>query len=190
MDASTRRTSISNMSSKIRLVLMKHMEGSEDSPADQVDRSSRKLGSSSIRLRAVAKGTTGGTAGCKYSAQMDIDCLRTYTRQVAFDLAIEHQLVLSDLRDKLVAASEMNASIWSPPYKVPLQFHESLVTHSNSFSFPWYPVVQRLTLNAVSTSTALVLKFPGVRHFPSSSLVSPNLCQRTRAQCLRPAACI
>lgn len=129
MDASTRRTSISNMSSKIRVVLMKHMEGSEDSPADQVDRSSRKLGSSSIRLRAVAKGTTGGTAGCKYSAQMDIDCLRTYTRQVAFDLAIEHQLVLSDLRDKLVAASEMNASIWSPPYKVCDIFHQVLLSH-------------------------------------------------------------
>eukprot|EP00438_Fugacium_kawagutii_P010009 Skav223136 [mRNA] locus=scaffold470:150011:153883:+ [translate_table: standard] len=116
MDASTRRASISNLPLRVRGLLVKHMETSGLSPLDSPDRSPKKLGSSSIRLRAVTS-TKGATKYTKYSAQMDIDCLRSYTRQVPLDLAIEHQLVLSDLRDKLLGASEINPSIWCPPYK-------------------------------------------------------------------------
>ena len=53
-------------------------------------------------------------AGAKYVVQMDIDCLRSYTRQVAFEQAIEHQLVLSELRDQLAGEKD---EIWSPPYQ-------------------------------------------------------------------------
>lgn len=118
MDASTRRVSISNLPLRVRGLLVKHMEGSSLSSLDSPDRSPKKLGSSSIRLRAVTsstKATKGATS--KYSAQMDIDCLRSYTRQVPLDVAIEHQLVLSDLRDKLLGASEINPSIWCPPFE-------------------------------------------------------------------------
>eukprot|EP00913_Durusdinium_trenchii_P034794 g32548.t1 len=69
--------------------------------------------SSSLRLRAMS------VKGCKkYSAQMDLDCLRSYTRHVAFDVALEQQLILSDLRDKLFMADEVDPSIWAPPFKV------------------------------------------------------------------------
>ena len=109
MDASSRRSSISSLSLQVRSQLVKFME----SFVEQKKEVSLSSGSSSIRLRCVSKGSKGK----RYSAQMDIDCLRSYTRQVSFDIAIEHQLVLSELRDKLLQADELDPSIWSPPFK-------------------------------------------------------------------------
>ena len=105
MDASSRRSSISSLSVEMRAKLVKFMETFVEPPKAVKELSS---GSSSIRLRC---------KGLKYSAQMDIDCLRSYTRQVSFDIAIEHQLVLSELRDKLLKADEVDPCIWSPPFK-------------------------------------------------------------------------
>lgn len=113
MDASDRKTSISTLPLKIRGALTKFMEDS-----GPVTMEKKHLGSTSIRLRAVNGKDESGAICKKYSAQLDLDSLRSYTRNMVFDLALEHQMILSDLRDQLIIENADNPDIWSPPFKV------------------------------------------------------------------------
>ncbi|CAJ1407685.1 unnamed protein product [Effrenium voratum] len=121
MDAAARRSKVSSLPAAVQKALVAFME--EEPFHQQQDRHLSKRSSSSIRLRAVTS-----KAGAKYVVQMDIECLRSYTRQVAFEQAIEHQLVLSELRDQLAAEEE----IWSPPYKACEIFRRVLASHGTS----------------------------------------------------------
>ena len=114
MDASDRKTSISTLPLKIRGALTKFMEDSGPVTMEK----KKHLGSTSIRLRAVNGKDESGAICKKYSAQLDLDSLRSYTRNMVFDLALEHQMILSDLRDQLIIENADNPDIWSPPFKV------------------------------------------------------------------------
>lgn len=114
MDASDRKTSISTLPLKIRGALTKFMEDSGPVTMEK----NKHLGSTSIRLRAVNGKDESGAICKKYSAQLDLDSLRSYTRNMVFDLALEHQMILSDLRDQLIIENADNPDIWSPPFKV------------------------------------------------------------------------
>ena len=113
MDASDRKTSISTLPLKIRGALTKFMEDSGSATMEK----KKNLGSTSIRLRAVNGKDESGAICKKYSAQLDLDSLRSYTRNMVFDLALEHQMILSDLRDQ-IAENGDNPDLWSPPFKV------------------------------------------------------------------------
>merc|ERR1719401_2666756 len=69
-----------------------------------LDRCSKKTTSGSTRLQNI---------GSKSKAQLDIEYLRIYTRLTKVETAIEHQLVLSKVQDRLVAASDADPELWS-----------------------------------------------------------------------------
>eukprot|EP00434_Breviolum_minutum_P014959 symbB.v1.2.013190.t1/scaffold927.1/size151520/10 len=128
MDASDRKTSISTLPLKIRGALTKFMEDSGPVTMEK----KKHLGSTSIRLRAVNGKDESGAICKKYSAQLDLDSLRSYTRNMVFDLALEHQMILSDLRDQLIIENADNPDIWSPPFKVCDIFDQVLASHQTS----------------------------------------------------------
>ncbi|CAK9013201.1 DnaJ protein homolog (DNAJ-1) [Durusdinium trenchii] len=113
MELCSRKRGISTLPMDIKTHLAQFMADATPTDAVHTAVDGRTALSSSLRLRAMS------VKGCKkYSAQMDLDCLRSYTRHVAFDVALEQQLILSDLRDKLFMADEVDPSIWAPPFKV------------------------------------------------------------------------
>mmetsp|Transcript_96912 Transcript_96912/g.172502 ORF Transcript_96912/g.172502 Transcript_96912/m.172502 type:complete len:426 (+) Transcript_96912:152-1429(+) len=141
MDKTRRNESISNLSSSLQKSLIAYMEERRHEPAEagdmtdttgeeqaeEADVCQGKAKSSSVRLRAVRSG-----AGTKYSAQLDLDSLRSYTRQNPLEAAVEAQLVLAQVRDRLVAAEEENPSLWQEPDEFCEIFHTVLREHSTN----------------------------------------------------------
>lgn len=117
MSAEVRRSSISRMPMAVRNVLLKFMaERSDSSNASPLTprkypslRCKKKRSVCGSRLRPIKN-----TYGLSYSAQVDIGLLRLYTRGVRdIEKAIEHQLVLSQVRDVLYSADEESHEVWN-----------------------------------------------------------------------------
>eukprot|EP00439_Symbiodinium_sp_Y106_P064438 s2381_g10.t1 len=100
MEKPMRDQEISKMQEGVRTALLKFMEERRSLEKPKLREPVYAVGSSCMRLRSF-RDSIGRE---KFSVQLDVDCLRAYTRQVPLETAMEHQLVLSDLRDHLLKA--------------------------------------------------------------------------------------
>ncbi|CAE7344018.1 unnamed protein product, partial [Symbiodinium necroappetens] len=125
MDKPMRDQEISKMHEGVRTALLKFMEERRSLEKPVHREPVYAVGSSCMRLRSF-RDSIGRE---KFSVQLDVDCLRAYTRQVPLETAIEHQLVLSDLRDHLL---EAEASFWKPPFKICQVFQAVLSSHTTT----------------------------------------------------------
>ncbi|CAE7368642.1 DNAJ1 [Symbiodinium natans] len=120
---------IAKMQEGVRAELLRFMEAKQATKqaAKCDEQPVYSVGSSSMRLRSF-RDSAGQE---KFSVQLDIDCLRAYTRQAPLEAAIEHQLVLSDLQEKLLKA---DVSLWSPPFRICQIFDDVLASHAAAVS--------------------------------------------------------
>lgn len=125
MDKPMRDQEISKMHEGVRTALLKFMEERRSLEKPVHREPVYAVGSSCMRLRSF-RDSIGRE---KFSVQLDVDSLRAYTRQVPLETAIEHQLVLSDLRDHLL---EAEASFWKPPFKICQVFQAVLSSHTTT----------------------------------------------------------
>jgi len=125
MEKPMRDQEISKMQEGVRTALLKFMEERRSLEKPKLREPVYAVGSSCMRLRSF-RDSIGRE---KFSVQLDVDCLRAYTRQVPLETAMEHQLVLSDLRDHLLKA---DASFWKPPFKICEVFQAVLSSHTTT----------------------------------------------------------
>jgi len=92
-------------------------------PSAASDGHPRRAGSACTRL---------STSGNKSKAQLDIEHLRIYTRWVDLEVAIEHQVMLVEVKDSIAAASVSDSNFWSVPDKVIKAFEHVLSNEGTS----------------------------------------------------------
>ncbi|CAK0811335.1 unnamed protein product, partial [Prorocentrum cordatum] len=122
MDKEARHASILRMAPRVRAALVDFMRsGAEEQDPDEPavrPPPRRRGGPGAVRLREVR-----GRAGAKYSAQLDVESLRVYTRKVPLEDALEAQLALAQARDRLASAGP---EVWESPAEVCAAFGAAL----------------------------------------------------------------
>jgi len=127
MPANNRQFSISTMPKHVQKVLLRFME--DDGRTATAARSTPRKHSA---FQCKKKGALGGsklrpyrnTYGRTYSAQVDIGFLRIYTSgHRDIEIAIERQVILSQIRDVLYTAAEADRQVWSKTGKIEQMIH-------------------------------------------------------------------
>merc|ERR1712176_1220898 len=104
-------------------------EKATDGP-ESTERSSYRVASGSTRLQTQNLSTSGN----KSKAQLDIEHLRFYTRWTSLEAAVEQQLVLANVQNRLAAASDADKEFWSKPRDVLRIFEDVLAQHGTCMS--------------------------------------------------------
>jgi len=149
MSHSERQVSILGMPSQARTALLTYMERLRqdvDAKCDadaahqphllwhqvhELKSNTMEQDASTYQIRKVYH--ESGSARVRYQANIHVKALRIYTReQTIFESAIEHQIVLVQIKQALIARSRQDSQVWCKPSAV-LQVCQS-VLHANNTS--------------------------------------------------------
>jgi len=95
---------------------------------ESLDHSPGAMGSACTRLQTKSQGSSSKNS----KAMLDIEHLRFYTRWTTLEAAIEQQLILAKLQDRITAASDSDESFWSKPANTRQIFDDLLAEHETS----------------------------------------------------------
>jgi len=122
MQAEQRQVSIGKMSERTRSALLKFMASDEHKSNVPLQTSAVRKGSrplASVSSRPLKSLPVKRQKGRGYFAQMDIGFLRIYARgQRDVQKAIEHQIILSQIRDAMCAVVSTNHEAWKDASRI------------------------------------------------------------------------
>lgn len=124
-DKASRNTFISSMPLRVQSALIDFMKKTPENAAQLLEcaeGNSQRMGSGCTRL---------GTSGTRSNAQLDIEYLRIYTRLVDLESAIEQQLLLAKVRERMIVASA-DKEFWNRSQNVCHIFGSVLAEHNTS----------------------------------------------------------
>jgi hypothetical protein len=131
MDRPLREKTLSRIPLRVQQALMEFIKNNPEKPVEPLvntERNHQRLASGSTRLQAKANGASEKTS----NAQLDIEHLRFYTRWTSMEVAVEQQLILARVRDRLGEASGNDATFWDTPRNIYQVFESVLAEHQMS----------------------------------------------------------
>mmetsp|Transcript_73012 Transcript_73012/g.136363 ORF Transcript_73012/g.136363 Transcript_73012/m.136363 type:complete len:410 (-) Transcript_73012:30-1259(-) len=123
MEKARRREAILHFSEQVRAGLLEHMSTQSGATTEEEGTE----GPSQGEIRCSSPGCTRlreirGPKGLRYTAQLDVEYLRIYTRQLELAQAVDAQLALEDINDQLRASE----GIWNEPSLILELFQRNL----------------------------------------------------------------
>lgn len=112
MDKPLRTALMSSISLRVQKSLIDFMKRAPETATPLLDFQEKSPQRTASRCTRIV------TSGSKSNAQLDIEHLRVYTRWGQLEAAIEHQLVLVKVRDRIVTASDADNDVWSKPEEI------------------------------------------------------------------------
>lgn len=131
MDKPSRDAAMSNHSiipEKVQLALIEFIRKSPETTPKPSDRFPQRISVGSTRLCTKNNVTTGKNS----NAELDIENLRFYTRMTNVEAAVEQQLILAKVLDRVSAASGAKKEFWDIPVHVRKIFDEVFAEHGTS----------------------------------------------------------
>lgn len=121
METDQRQTCIPTLPFRVRSALLTFMEGQRLKPRGSIKASILET-PAPVNTTSIRKGglrTIRGMHRAKYQACIRIKALRVYTKET-FDIeaAVEHQIILAGLRQKIATETTENPSAWLNPFKL------------------------------------------------------------------------
>lgn len=135
MEHSDRQRAVVELAPAVRSSLVAFMERCKTEPTHLQQKSKAKMQACRAVVRSSLSGTTAvipirGTKATRYQGQLQIGSLRFYTREHAsIETAIDHQMILVQIRCALAQASKGNLLFWDD-HTIPLEICKSVIERS------------------------------------------------------------
>lgn len=121
---------------RLQKALVDFMERSPEERTPREEAAHLEHSSANAEAAAPRKSSVGSTRlvsnGTRTTARLDIEHLRIYTRGAELETAIEHQIVLEYVRNRLSVAGEADAELWSKDMNICQIVEDALLKHKTS----------------------------------------------------------
>lgn len=169
MDKTLRFKVMSEIPLRVQKALIDFIKKNPEKPREKptsAEQPPRKLNSGCTRLQTKGNGTNGSTS----KAQLDIEHLRFYTRWTNLESAIESQLILAKVQDRIVECSAADTEFWDKPQSMLCIFEDVLAEHGihlNEFGVSvyvemrapeWVASCHHITSSVLPISDAVALR--------------------------------